>query len=250
MHRAWCGLRQTTRGAAWARYLAVVVCIFVLGAAGACSAARPAAPVPPQPTSGDETDQIIATLLGEVKRVEATVTPAASREQLATTSGELDTFDKDRERIRTSLTQWNQGSAAALRFVKQSTGEKLSLIFIDETAPWFQSETNMWMIQATARVAGGKVVGHFVLFLRDLRAGHYRGSDHSKEAVMAVLIGDSHWDGENPETAWSMNSESWCDVQLQPAGKSGIEGNFRARLVDNKGSGFIQVESGYLFIKR
>jgi hypothetical protein len=47
-----------------------------------------------------------------------------------------------------------------------------------------------------------------------------------------------------------MNSESWCDVQLQPAGQSGIEGSFRARLVDNKGSGFIQVESGYLFIKR
>ena len=250
MHRAWCRLRQTTRAAARARYLVVVICIFVLGAAGACSAARPAAPVPPQASSGDETDHIIAALLVDVKRIEAGVTPVASREQLATTSSELDTFDKDRERIRTSLTQWNQGSAAALRFVKQSTGEKLSLIFIDETAPGYQSETNMWMIQATARVAGGKVVGHFVLFLRDLRAGHYRGSDHSKEAVMAVLIGDSHWDGENPETAWSMNSESWCDVQLQPAGQSGIEGNFRARLVDNKGSGYIQVESGYLFIKR
>lgn len=249
-HRAWCWLRRTPRSVARARYLTGAVCIFVLGAAGACGTSRPAAPVPPQATSGDETDHIIAALLGDVKRFEAGVPPVASREQLAITSSELDSFDKDRERIRTSLTQWSQGSAAALRFVKQSTGEKLSLIFIDETAPGYQSETNMWMIQATARVAGGKVVGHFVLFLKDLRPGHYRGSDHSKDAVMAVLIGDSRWDGENPETAWSMNGESWCDVQLQPAEPSGIEGNFRARLVDNKGSGYIQVESGYLFIKR
>lgn len=245
-----CRSRQTTRSAVLARCLTVWGSVFVLGAAGACSASRPAAPAPPQSSSGAQTDHIIDALLGDMKRFEAGTTPVASREQLATPSGELDSFDEDRERIRTALTKWDQGSGAALRFVKQSTGERLSLIFIDETAPGYQSETNMWMIQATARVAGGKVVGHFVLFLKDLRPGRYRGSDHDKEAVMAVLVGNSHWDGENPETAWSMNGESWCDVQLQPAGQSGLEGNFRARLVDNKGSGYIQVESGYLFIKR
>jgi hypothetical protein len=226
--------------------LAVATCALVLNNLCACSRSRPATPAPSARRSGDETDKIIDSLLSDMQRVRSGEdAPHAQPSQ----SSELDSFDEDRNRIRNSLSQWDQGSGAALRFVKQSTGERLSLIFIDETAPGYQSETDMWMIQAKARVAGGKVVGHFVLFLKDLRAGRYRGDDHSKEAVMGVLIGNSKWDGENPETAWSMNSESWCDVQLQPAGKSGIEGSFRARLVDNKGSGFVQVESGYLFIK-
>ena len=185
-----------------------------------------------------------------MKRVESGAVPGSTRERPAKLSGNADSFDEDRARIHASVSQWEQGSGAALRFVKQSTGEKLSLIFVDETAPGYQSETNMWMIQATARVDGGKVVGHFVLFLKDLRAGRYRGDDHSKDAIMAVLMGESKWDGENPETAWSVNGESWCEVQLRPPDKSGIEGDFRARLVDNKGSGYIQVESGYLFIKQ
>ncbi len=218
---------------------------------GGCSPSRPPAP-PPASTQDtrDETDRIITALLGDMRRVESGAAPAAATGRPEQRAARLDSFEEDRQRIRASLEKWEQGTGAALRFLKQSTGERLSLIFIDETAPGYQSETDMWMIQATARVAGGKVVGHFVLFLKDLRAGRYRGDDHSKEAVMAVLIGGGRWDGENPETAWSMNTESWCEVQLQPPGKTGIEGTFRARLVDNKGSGFVQVESGYLFIKQ
>lgn len=239
---------QFVNASSWTRVLEIGVLAFFLCGTGACGASKSKAPAAVSRSSGDETDRIIDSLLGDIRKAEAGA--SAPKPQTTQVSDKLDSFDEDRQRIRSSLEKWDQGSGAALRFVKQSTGERLSLIFIDETAPDYQSETDMWMIQATARVAGGKVVGHFVLFLKDLRAGRYRGDDHSKEAVMAVLIGDSRWDGENPETAWSMNAESWCDVQLQPAGKTGIEGSFRARLVDNKGSGYVQVESGYLFIKQ
>jgi hypothetical protein len=232
------------------RAFEVAAAILVLCGTQACSASRSSAPAAVTRSAGNETDRLIDSLLGDMHRVEADAATNPPRVQPEKPNEQLDSFEQDRERIRSSLEKWDQGTGAALRFVKQSTGERLSLIFIDETAPGYQSETDMWMIQATARVSGGKVVGHFVLFLKDLRAGRYRGDDHSKEAVMAVLIGDARWDGENPETAWSMNAESWCDVQLQPAGKTGIEGTFRARLVDNKGSGYVQVESGYLFIKQ
>lgn len=185
-----------------------------------------------------------------MRRVEAGLPPRNDAEQPERFRNQADSFEEDRARIRSSVAQWHQGTGAALRFVKQSTGEKLSLIFVDETAPGYQSESKMWMIQAQARVEGGKVVGHFVLFIKDLVPGRYRGDDHSKDAVMGVLMGESNWDGENPDAAWSVNNESWCEVRLHPAGKLGIEGEFQARLVDNQGVGYIQVESGYLFIRQ
>ena len=161
-----------------------------------------------------------------------------------------DSFNDDRERIRASVAKWEHGTGATLRFLKETTGEKLSLIFVDESAPQFKADAGMWMIQASARVTGGKIVGHFVLLLKDLRAGKYRGDDHTKEAIMAVLMGESSWDAQNPETAWSVNRESWCEVFLRSTADAAIEGEFRARLVDNRGTGFINVDSGYLFMKR
>jgi hypothetical protein len=185
-----------------------------------------------------------------MQRVESPTPVASAANSPAKLPSDADSFNDDRERIRASVAQWDHGTGATLRFLKEATGEKLSLIFVDETAPIFKSDASMWMIQSIARVTGGKIVGHFVLFLKDLKAGKYRGDDHTKEAVMAVLMGESSWDGQNPETAWSVNRESWCEVILRRSADEGIEGDFKARLVDNKGTGFINIDSGYLFIKQ
>lgn len=223
----------------------LVACV----ALGACHGPTPShTPVPPR-TRDSETNQIIAALLTDMRTVSAPK-PARGKRAAAEAESPADTFEEDRERIRSSMGQWAQGTGVALRFMKQSTGERLSLIFVDETAPLYQPETNMWVIQAAAHVTGGKVVGHLVLFLRNIKAGRYHGDDHQKEAVVGVLIGESTWNGESPQTAWSMNSESWCEVDLQPAAAGGFEGSIRAKLVDNRGSGYIQVESGYLFIRQ
>ena len=200
--------------------------------------------------SADETDQIINSLLSEMNQLEASSPSSPGAIQAPTLPMAADTFDEDRERIRTSLAKWEHGTGATLRFLKESTGEKLSLIFVDESAPAYKPEEKMWMIQATARVTGGKIIGHFVLLIKDLRPGKYRGDDHTKDAVIAILMGEAKWDGQNPETAWSVNRESWCEVFLRAAAGGAIEGEFRARLVDNRGTGFINVDSGYLFIKR
>jgi len=161
-----------------------------------------------------------------------------------------DSFEADRDRIRASVSQWPHGTGATLRFLNESSGERLSLIFVDEAAPKFESDNSAYAIYAKARVGGGKVVGHLVLYLKALRPGTYQGDDHTKSAVMGILMGDPIWNAENPETAWSVNSESWCEVELRGTPEGALEGNFRARLVDNKGTGFINVESGFLFIKR
>ncbi len=200
--------------------------------------------------SADETDQIINSLLRDMNQLEAANPSSSGATQAPALPMNADSFDEDRERIRTSLAKWEHGTGATLRFLKEATGEKLSLIFVNESAPAYQPDEKMWMIQATARVSGGKVIGHFVLLIKDLRAGKYRGDDHTKDAVMAILMGETKWDGQNLETAWSVNRESWCEVFLRTSVDGAIEGEFRARLVDNRGTGFINVDSGYLFIKR
>ncbi len=234
-----------SRSAHFCRLLGRFLLTLVLVGTWCCRSPKPSAP-PAAKQNPDETDQIIDSLLGEMHQLE-------SPNRSGTTAGMSiapDTFDEDRERIRGSVVKWEHGTGATLRFLKEATGERLSLIFVDESGPVYKQDAGMYMIQATARVTGGKVIGHFVLLLKDLRAGTYRGDDHTKDAVMAVLMAETAWDGQNPETAWSINRESWCEVYLRSAANAGIEGEFRARLVDNRGTGFINVDSGYLFIKK
>ena len=228
----------------------VLLLVFVFCGTWNCAPARPTPP--PQAPQGpeDETDQIINSLLSERDGAKAAVPKSNAPDQPTASASATDSFDNDQERIRTSVSKWDHGTGATLRFLKETTGEKLSLIFVDETAPLFKPDAGLWMIQATARVTGGKIVGHFMLFLKDLRAAKYRGDDHTKEAIMAVLMGEQTWDGQNPETAWSVNRESWCEVVLRKTAGNGVEGDFKARLVDNKGTGYINIDSGYLFIKQ
>lgn len=224
--------------------------VFVFCATWNCAPARPTPPPHAPQGPADETDQIINSLLSDRDGSHSVVPKSTAAKQPAASVSATDSFDDDRERIRTTVAKWDHGTGATLRFLKETTGEKLSLIFVDETAPVFKPDAGLWMIQATARVTGGKIVGHFVLFLKDLRAAKYRGDDHTKEAIMAVLMGEQNWDGQNPETAWSVNRESWCEVVLRKTAENGVEGDFKARLVDNKGTGYINIDSGYLFIKQ
>lgn len=198
----------------------------------------------------DETTQLIDSLIGDMHALESARVKRAETARPSAPPSDADSFDADRERIRASVSKWQHGTGATLRFLKESTGDRLSLIFVDDSAPRFDLETSAYTIDAKARVSGGKVVGHFYLLLKDLRPGKYHGDDHTKGAIMGVLMGDTSWDAQNPEAALSVNRESWCDVELHATANGELEGSFRARLVDNRGAGYINVESGFLFIKR
>jgi hypothetical protein len=225
------------------------VSALLVGAIG-CSSPK-LAPVPAAPQSPQsETDRLIDSLVGDMHAVESAHAKAAEPAKSNALPPDADSFEADQERIRSSVSKWPHGTGATLRFLKESTGERLSLIFVDDQAPTFDPEVAGYTINAKARVSGGKIVAHFYLLLKDLHPGKYHGDDHSKGALMGVLMGDSTWDAQNPEAALSVNRESWCDVELHPASDGELEGTVRARLVDNRGAGYINVESGFLFIKR
>jgi hypothetical protein len=162
---------------------------------------------------------------------------------------EPDTFGADVLRIQETVPTWNNGTGIALQFLRLSSGQRVSLIYVDPTPPAFSDSSARWVIQATAR---GKqdTLGHFVLLLKDLTPGHYHGSAKDDAVVMSTSMGEA-WDAKDPDTTWSVNEDSSCELVLkQGAEPSILEGHFRAKLFDNQGTGFHHIESGYIFIKR
>jgi hypothetical protein len=160
-----------------------------------------------------------------------------------------DSFDQDRARIKDTVPGWDEGTGATVRFLKEASGERLSLIFVDPTAPEWNEKQSLWLVVATAK-ADGEPLGHLVFGLPKLEAGSYEGGPGSKNVVMAILLGERKWDGTNPEATWSINDGSWCKLVLRDAGGGNLEGDFQGKLVDNKGTGYLTIESGYVMINK
>ena len=161
----------------------------------------------------------------------------------------LDTFEEDIARIRQIVPGWDNGTGLSIKFLKESTGKRLSLIYVDPTPPAYKDGPGLWMIQAKA-TSGDTVIGWAVILLKSLAPGRYEGSPSKQDVVLAVCMGET-WDGKNPETTWSINPGSYAEITLQPGrGPGDLEGNFRGKLVDNKGTGFHTIENGYVYINR
>jgi hypothetical protein len=162
---------------------------------------------------------------------------------------ELDTFDEDMARIQQTVPSWDNGTGVTVKFLKESTGGRLSLIFVDPTPPVFQQKQGLWMIQGRA-TAKHQTLGHIVVLLKTLAPGRYEGSSTKKDVVVAVLMGEQ-WDGRDPETTWSINEGSWAELTLREGRNPGdLEGDFRGRLVDNQGTGYHTIEAGYIYVNR
>jgi hypothetical protein len=173
----------------------------------------------------------------------------AFREFEAPSTESADTFTQDVLRIQQVVPTWNNGTGIALKFLRESNNTRVSLIYVDPTPPVWQKEANHWMIRATAKTESS-TLGHFVLQLKDLAPGHYRGSASEDSVVMGTSMAED-WDAEDPDTTWSRNHESWCEIVLLESDEKGVvEGQFRGKLIDNQGTGFHNIESGYLYIKQ
>lgn len=211
-------------------------------------------------SGGGTTDKLIDDLLGGIGGGSAPAGNAPSISPSSTPSapsgggggssgGKLDTFDEDIARIRQIVPGWDNGTGLTVKFLRERDQQRLSLIYVDATPPVLKEGVNLWMIQAKAK-GDNKTLGWFVILLKDLAPGRYSGSPTNRDVIMAALMAPE-WDGKNPETTWSINDGSWCEITLRNAGAPGdLEGEFRGKLVDNKGSGYHTVENGYIYINR
>ena len=157
-----------------------------------------------------------------------------------------DTFTEDVTKIKSLVPSWDNGTGIGVRFLKESTGKRLSLIYVDPTPPEFKQNKG-WLIQGQAK-SDGKVLGHYLILLKDVAAGRYEGGPGKTGVVMASLL-EPTWKGDAPGAGWSINEGSWCELVLRPGQKAGqFEGDFRAKLVTNEGGSFVTIENGYVYI--
>ncbi len=159
-------------------------------------------------------------------------------------------FASKRDTIRRAAAAVDDGTAALASFVKESTGKRTVVAFVDLTAPEWKESAGLFVIVATAKTSDNTVLGHMMLGLPKLEPGVYEGSPSSKAAVLAVLLGEPKWDGKNPGASWSVNTGSYCKVTLRDAGSGNLEGEFSGKLVDNKGDQFVTIDTGYVFINK
>jgi hypothetical protein len=164
--------------------------------------------------------------------------------------GKDDTFDEDVQKIKDNVPKWDNGTGVAVRFVKESTGHKLSLIYVDETPPEHKTSPAGWLIESHAK-SNGKVISTITFLLSSLEPGNYRGDDKSLDAVMGVALGTDHWAPKDPDTAWSLNDGGNVKVQLHAIGGTDhVEGTFTAKLVANAGGDYYRIDEGYFYINR
>lgn len=223
----------------------------------------------PPPQRADSTEAIIGELLSNLDEKKSSpsaapnpspspVTAPAPEARVQTTSATPssvpsvvagDSWASGVNEVKGRVPTWDNGSGVVIKFLKESTGERLSLIYVDPTPPVMHTASGHWIIQAKA-MSDGKPVGHVLLALKDLAPGRYEGAPDKQDVILAAQMAES-WDGKNPETTWSTNTGSWCEITLRQGKNPGdLEGDFRGKLVDNSGSGYHTIEAGYIYINR
>lgn len=180
----------------------------------------------------------------------APASPATPPPSARSGANSADSFDEDVKRIRETVPTWDNGTGITARFLSESSGDRMSLIYVDTTPPEFNAEGGYWVIQAKAKV-NGQIVGHVLFLLKSLAPGRYEGSAQKKDVALGSLVGSPTWVGRGPDTSWSMNEGGWVEIVLREGrSHTELEGNFRAKLVANDGRRYQTVESGYFYIKR
>jgi hypothetical protein len=252
------------------RLTALAMCLASWPAACGGSGAEPVAPTEPTPDGGASandtlepaapgssaasTEALIGELLSGIDAAQE-VSATASTERLGAPPSDapggvrLDTFDEDIARIRQEVPRWDNGTGVTVKYLKESTGSRLSLIYVDPNPPSRSGRLGLWAIRLQAK-SRGRTFGHVLMLFRTLAPGRYEGSPASKDIVLAVSMAED-WEGTNPETTWSINPGSWVEMTLRPGRAPGdLEGDFRAKLVDNRGTAFHSIEAGYIYINR
>lgn len=165
-------------------------------------------------------------------------------------SSEFYSFEENMQRIKEKVPTWDNGAGITVNFLNETSGKRLSLVFVDQGPPIFKDQIGLWVVQGKA-TGNNETLGHMVIGLQNLAPGRYSGSPSSKAVVMSIALTSANYDGNSPETTWTINEGGWIEMTLQDGRAPGdLEGTFRAKLYSNDTKKFYTVENGYLYINR
>lgn len=157
----------------------------------------------------------------------------------------LDRYDEQVQLVREAFPKEVQGSAVVVRFYNASKNLKLSLVYVDKSAPEFKPKSGSHLVLAEAK-NNGELLSTMSILHKNWQPGHYACGDDT-------LIGfslSSNWNPAAPDTYGSWNAGGGCEFELHPAATPGdLEGSFRGVFVQNDGNGKLTITDGYLYVK-
>ncbi len=162
-----------------------------------------------------------------------------------------DTFEPDVARIRAIIPSWATGFGASLRFVDLETAERTSFVFASDERPAQPPGSSRYQLTARALNDASEVIGHLMVLVDELTAGHFRGDAAHRGLDCGISLGKNPgFIAEAPDTSWSHNAESFCELTLRELPRGMLEGELRARLFDNQAKGFYEIDRGYVVVNR
>jgi hypothetical protein len=159
----------------------------------------------------------------------------------------LDNYDSQVEKVRKVMPTVNKGSAVVTRFLNESKGTRISIIYVDETSPMYKEKLDGRVIVAKADDGNNKTIATISFLLHSFQPGRYECDKGS--TVIGAAIAET-WEPNAPGTYWSMNEGGACELELHEGPGGDVEGTFRGKLVTNDSKGYLLVENGYIYVKR
>jgi hypothetical protein len=159
----------------------------------------------------------------------------------------LDKYDEQVERVRKLMPTMKKGTAVVTRFLNESKGTRISIIFADETAPMYKEKLDGRVIVAKATDDKERTIATISFLLHSFQPGRYE-CDKGNTVIGAAI--SETWEPNADGTYWSMNAGGACELELHEGPGGDMEGTFRGKLVTNDNKGYLLVENGYLYVKR
>lgn len=158
----------------------------------------------------------------------------------------LDNFDEQVATFRANWPSRAQGSVVVVRFFNKGNNLKLSLVYVDKSAPEFKPKSGNHLVLAEAIGKNDELLSTLSILHKNWQPGTYAcGED--------TLIGfalSNQWNPAAPDTYGSWNTGAGCEFELHPAQTPGdLEGTFRGEFVKNDGTGRLTVMDGYFYVK-
>jgi hypothetical protein len=159
-------------------------------------------------------------------------------------------FDDKVAKVRGIVSNWDNGTGLVIRYVNQSTGARLTTVYVDPTPPEWKPAVSKWLVLSKA-LANDEVISTVSILLPVLEPGRWEAGSGRNEIVIAAALATSVWLPSAPDTAFSSNAGGWCKLELHAGERPGhLEGRFEGKLVTNSGRSFYTVEGGYLYLGR
>jgi hypothetical protein len=183
---------------------------------------------------------------GPKRRPDYGFSRGGGEEPSATPRKNLDRYDEQVSLVRQAFPKEQHGSAVVARFYNPSKNMKLSLVYVDKSAPEFKPKSRSHLVLAEAK-NNGELLSTMSILHTNWQPGTYSCGN---ETLIGFALSDK-WNPAAPDTYGSWNAGAGCEFELHPSPlvPGDLEGTFRGVFVQNDGGGKLTIQDGYLYVK-